>query len=114
MKTAMVVSLDELVIRDLRWGLEDEGFAVLLSPTLEDLFVKPNQPAPSLIIVDADALPDHQWKARKLLHWFRHRSPVIVLSTESSKGLEDECDGWVPKTANQRDLERRIKAYISR
>jgi hypothetical protein len=62
-----------------------------------------------LMIVDADATPEHQWTTQKLLRWFRHRSSVLLLSTEASKKLEDACDSWLPKTAYRRDLCSYIK-----
>jgi hypothetical protein len=56
------------------------------------------------VIVDEDATPDEWWQTRKILAWFHHRSPVLLLSSGGCQEMEEECDRCFPKTAYQDKL----------
>ena len=104
MDKILLISSNQQLVRDLTWRLQDAGFIVVLSTSLEESFLEVDPTVPSLVIVDDDATPDEWWQTRKFLGWFHHRSPVLLLSNRGCEGMEEECDRCFPKTAYQEKL----------
>ena len=100
----LVISADELLMRDLRSRLEGAEFTVLFSSSLERSFLEVDSVVPFLVIVDDEATPDELWQATKFLAWFRRRSPVFLLSNDGFEGLKEEYDRCFPKADYQEAL----------
>jgi ActR/RegA family two-component response regulator len=93
----LAISPDESFLRCLRWNLEEAGYLVTLSGSLEESFFEADQSEPYLVIVDAEAISNQVWRAQKLLGWFHHRSPVLLLTSGNSPVPEQACDYCLPK-----------------
>jgi DNA-binding response OmpR family regulator len=93
----LAISPDEPFLRSLRWCLEEAGYLVTLSGSLEESFFEADQSEPYLVIVDAEAICNQLWRAQKLLGWFHHRSPVLLLTTGNSPVPAQTCDFSLPK-----------------
>jgi len=110
MDKVLLISSNSQLVRGLKWKLEDAGFLVLLSTSLEESFLEAGATVPFLVIVDDDATPDESWQTRKFLRWFHRRSPVLFLSNGGCEGLEQECDHCFPKPASKEKLLSYIQA----
>ena len=111
MDKILLISPNSQLVRSLRWKLEDSGFLVSVSTSLEESFLETGATAPFLVIVDDDATPDESWHTRKFLHWFHLRSPLLLLSNGGCEGLEKECDQCFPKTESKNALLSRIQDW---
>ncbi len=99
MRKILVISPDKLFLRALRWTLEEAGYLTVLSDSLEQSFFEADQTDPHLVIIDSAALTSQPWQLQKFLSWFRHRSPVLLLTSEQAPTPEFSCDGFLPKRA---------------
>jgi len=106
MDKILLISPNSQLVRGLKWKLEDAGFVVSISTSLEDSFLEVGATVPFLVIVDDAAAPDESWQTRKFLRWFHRRSPLLLLSNGGSEGLEKECDQCFPKTGSKTLLSR--------
>jgi len=113
MDKVLLISPNSQLVRGLKWKLEDAGFVVLLSTSLEESFLEAGATVPFLVIVDDDATPDEYWQTRKFLHWFHHRSPLLLLSNGECEGLEKEYDQCFPKTGSNKTLLSRIQDWVA-
>jgi len=105
----LAISPDKPFLRSLRWNLEGAGYLVVLSDSLEECFLEPEQCDAFLVIVDTDAIRDHLWESEKLLKWFHHRSPVLLLTTGHSPQVEFDC--CLPKDVETDQLLSQIKQF---
>jgi DNA-binding response OmpR family regulator len=113
MDNILLISPKSQLVRGLKWKLEDAGFVVLLSTSLEESFLEAGATVPFLVIVDDDATPKEPWQTRKFLRWFHRRSPVLLLSNGECEGLEKECDQCFPKTGSNKTLLSRIQDWVA-
>lgn len=104
MDKILLISPNAQLVRDLKWKLEDAGFLVSLSTSLEESFLEAGAPLPFLVIVDDDATPDELSHTRKFLGWFHRRCPVLLLSNGGCEGIEKECDHCILKTESKKKL----------
>lgn len=112
MDKILLISPNSQLVRGLKWRLEDAGFLVSVSASLEESFLEAGAPVPFLVIVDDDATPDELSHTRKFLGWFHRRSPVLLLSNGRSEGIEEECDHCLPKTECKKKLISYIKDWV--
>lgn len=112
MKAILLISSNGLLVRGLRWKLEDMRFVVLLSPSLEQAFLEVTPVIPSLVIVDTNATTEEVWQTRKILQWFHNRSPLLLLSESSCEGLEEVYDLCLPKTASMESVLSYIRELV--
>ncbi len=108
MDKILLISPDSQLVRGLKWKLEDAGFLVSVSTSLEESFLEAGAPVPFLVIVDDDATPDELSHTRKFLDWFHRRSPVLLLSNGGCAGMEKECDHCLLKT----ECKEKLISYI--
>ncbi|MDA2929267.1 hypothetical protein MYX84_04850 [Acidobacteria bacterium AH-259-O06] len=113
MRRILVISSNEVLLRDLRWRLEDAGYIVSFSPSLEETFLEAGQTEPFMVIVDAEAIPDELGQAQKILRWFHRRSPVLLLSNNRCTRLERECDRCLPRAVEKEKLLSCIRELLS-
>ena len=113
MDKILLISPNSQLVRGLKWKLEDAGFVVSLSTSLEESFLEAGATVPSLVIVDDDATPDESWQTRKFLRWFHRRSPVLLLSNGGREGLKQECDRCLPKTGSNKTLLSHIQDWVA-
>jgi DNA-binding response OmpR family regulator len=103
--TILVISRNSLLTRTLKWSLEDAGFLVLLSPSVENSFLDAAQNDPVLVIVDADSTRSEKlWQTKKYLHWFHRRCPVLLLTDDDFSDLKGTCDCCLPMKAGKDQL----------
>ncbi len=112
MDKILLISPNSQLVRGLKWKLEDSGFLVSVSNSLEESFLEAGSEVPSLVIVDDDATPDETWHTRKFLRWFHRRSPVLLLSNGGCEGMGKECDQCFPKTGSDNALLSRIEDWV--
>ena len=112
MDKILLISPNSQLVRGLTWNLEDAGFLVSVSTSLEESFLETGTTAPFLVIVDDDATPGESWKTRQFLRWFRLRSPLLLLSNGGCTGLEKECNQCFPKTGPKNELLSRIQDWV--
>ncbi len=108
MDKILLISTDQQLVRGLKWKLEDAGFLVSVSASLEESFLEAGAPVPFLVIVDDDATPDELSNTRKYLRWFHRRSPLLLLANGGCEGMEKECDHCLPKT----EYEKKLISYL--
>ena len=108
MDKILLISADQQLVRGLKWKLEDAGFLVSVSASLEASFLEAGAPVPFLVIVDDDATPDELSHTRKFLRWFHRRSPLLLLANGGCEGMEKECDHCLPK----KEYEKKLISYI--
>jgi len=107
----LAISPDKSFLRTLRWNLEGAGYFVVLSDSLEECFLQPDQCDAFLVIVDTEALRDQAWESEKLLRWFHHRSPVLLLTTGQAPQVEIPSDCCLPKNVETEMLLSQIKRF---
>ncbi len=112
MDKILLISTNSQLVRGLKWKLEDAGFLVSVSTSLEESFLEAGAPVPSLVIVDDDATPDELSDTRKFLHWFHRRSPVLLLANGRCEELEEECDHCLPKMEHKKKLISCIQDWV--
>ncbi len=112
MDKILLISPNSQLVRGLTWKLEDAGFLVSVSTSLEESFLETGTTAPFLVIVDDDATPDESWQTRKFLRWFHLRSPLLLLSNGGCEDLEKEFDQCFPKTESKNALLSRIQDWV--
>jgi DNA-binding response OmpR family regulator len=105
----LAISPDEIFLRAIRWCLEGAGYVVLLSDSLEDSFLELDQSEPFLVIVDTDALEGQYCECQKFLNWFRHRSPVLLMTSRAPEAETFKCDCLLPKDVSTVQLLSCIK-----
>lgn len=110
----MLISPNSQLVRGLKWKLEDAGYLVSVSNSLEESFLEAGATVPFLVIVDDDATPDETWHTRKFLRWFHRRSPVLLLSNAGCEGMEEECDRCLPKEEYKKELISHIEDWVVR
>ncbi len=108
MDKILLISADQQLVRGLKWKLEDAGFLVSVSASLEESFLEAGAPVPFLVIVDDEATPDELSHTRKFLRWFHRRSPVLLLSNGGCAGMEEDCDHCLQKT----ECKKKVISYI--
>ena len=112
MDKILLISPNSQLVRGLKWKLEDAGFLVSVSNSLEESFLETGATVPSLVIVDDDATPDETWHTRKFLRWFHRRSPVLLLSNGGCEGMGKECDHCLPKKESDKQLISCIQDWV--
>jgi DNA-binding response OmpR family regulator len=112
MDKILLISPNSQLVRGLKWKLEDAGFVVSVSHSLEESFLETGAAVPLLVIVDDDATPDETLHTKKFLHWFHRRSPVLLLSSGGCEGLEEECDHCLPKQDYKEELISCIQDWV--
>ncbi len=112
MDKILLISPNSQLVRGLKWKLEDAGFLVAVSNSLEESFLETGATVPSLVIVDDDATPDENWHTRKFLRWFHRRSPVLLLSNGGCEGMGRECDHCLPKKEDNKKLISCIQDWV--
>lgn len=112
MDKILLISPNSQLVRGLKWKLEDAGFLVSVSNSLEESFLETGAAVPLLVIVDDDATPDETLHTRKFLRWFHRRSPVLLLSNSGCEGMEEECDHCLPKQEYKDELISCIKDWV--
>ncbi len=113
MNKILLISPNSQLVRSLKWKLEDAGFLVSVSTSLEESFLEAGAPVPFLVIVDDDATPDELSHTRKFLGWFHRRSPVLLLSNGGCEGMEQECDHCLPKAEYKKKLISYIQDWVA-
>ncbi len=113
MDKILLISPNSQLVRGLKWKLEDAGFLVSVSTSLEESFLEAGTPVPFLVIVDDDAAPDELSHTRKFLRWFQRRSPVLLLSNGGCEGMEKECYHCLPKTKYKKKLISHIQDWVA-
>ncbi len=108
MDKILLISPNSQLVRSLKWKLEDAGFLVSVSTSLEESFLEAGAPVPFLVIVDDDATSAELSHTRKFLAWFHRRSPVLLLSNGGCEGMEKECDHCLLKT----ECKKKLISYI--
>ena len=104
MSGILLISPDEQVLRRLRGVLQESGFEVSLSTSLEESFLETNPREPFLVLLDREALPEESWETQKILHWFRNRSPVWLLSQDDCLEVEEDYQRCLPTTVEKKTL----------
>ena len=112
MDKILLISPNSQLVRGLKWKLEDSGFLVSVSNSLEESFLETGAAVPSLVIVDDDATPDESSHTRKFLRWFHSRSPVLLLSNGGCEGMGKECDHCLPKKEYEKELISCIQDWV--
>ncbi|MEE8350165.1 MAG: hypothetical protein V3R94_11370 [Acidobacteriota bacterium] len=106
----LVISRDSSLTRTLKWTLEDAGFVVLLSLSVETSFLDEVQNEPIVVIVDADSTNSEKlWQTTQYLSWFHRRCPILLLTDRHCEELEENCDYCLPKTVRKDQLLSCIK-----
>ena len=101
MREVLIISDNEEMSRWMRWCLEDMGFAVRRSRSLENSFLEAHG-SPFLVIVDSDAIDEESWRAKEYLAWFHRRSPVLLLANpDAYDQLQEECDRCLPRAVGR-------------
>jgi hypothetical protein len=108
MDKILLISPNSQLVRGLKWKLEDAGFLVSVSTSLEESFLETGATVPFLVIVDDDATPDELSHTRKFLRWFHRRSPVLLLSNGGCARMEEDCDHCLQKT----ECKKKLISYI--
>ncbi len=104
LRQILVISPDKNLLRAMRWNLQDAGFHVVSSSSLEDSFLAGPSAAPFLVIVDAEAASGELWLAADFLGWFHRRCPVFLLANEPLVELEGQCDRRFPRGVPREEL----------
>lgn len=112
MDKILLISPNSQLVRGLKWKLEDAGFLVSVSNSLEESFLETGAAVPCLVIVDDDATPDDTLHTRKFLRWFHRRSPVLLLSNGGCEGMGQECDHCLPKQEYKEQLISCIQDWV--
>ncbi len=101
MREVLIISDNDDLSRWMRWSLEDLGFAVRLSRSLENSFLEAHG-SPFMVIVDSEAIPEECWQAKEYLAWFHRRSPVLLLANpDGCEQLQEECDRCLPQAVGR-------------
>jgi len=110
-KSVLLISPDEQFTRGVRWKLEDDGFQVMTSPSLEESFLSNSGSEVAAVIVDVEALdPESYWQARQQLDWFRRSCTVLLSGEEKCESLEESSDGFISKAVSKENLLERLRA----
>jgi len=108
-RNILAISPDESFLRALRWCLEGAGYVVLLSNSLEDSFLEVDQSQPFLVIVDTEAIKKNSCECEKFLGWFHRRSPILLMTGDTSPAVKSHCDYCLPKNCSTVQLLSCIK-----
>lgn len=97
LREVLIISRNEDMTRWMQWSLEDLGFAVELSSSLEQSFFGAHS-TPFMVVVDADVISEDDGHAKQYLAWLHRRSPILlVANSESCDQLREECDLCLPQ-----------------
>ncbi len=101
MHPILIIGSDKQLVRGLKWKLEDAGFVVSVSQSLEETFFQVTQPDVSLIIIEEKcALSGNYSQTQALLNWFRRHYPLLLL-------CQDECGNFVCQSCCFRQAKER-------
>ena len=115
----LVVEDERAVARGLEYGLQSEGFAVLLAETGERALDLARTKDPHLILLDL-RLPDMSgFDVCRQLRTEGRRMPILMLTARDEEldkvlGLELGADDYVVKPYSLRELLSRIRALLRR
>ena len=120
MKTVLLVEDNDMNARLIKFVLERDGFAVLLSATGEEGIRIATETAPDIILMDVH-LPgmDGLEAAHRLKQAdATSRIPVIALTANVMEGDKERviaagCDGYIAKPVNTRELAGAITGYLN-
>lgn len=115
----LIVEDEPAVARGLQYGLQSEGFDVLLADTGQRALDLTEQRSPHLIVLDV-RLPDISgFDVCRRLRAMGKRQPILMLTardeeTDKVLGLELGADDYVVKPHSLRELISRIRALLRR
>ncbi|MEZ4709873.1 MAG: response regulator transcription factor [Caldilineaceae bacterium] len=115
----LIVEDEPAVARGLQYGLQSEGFDVLLAHSGESGLALVEQQTPHLIVLDI-RLPDISgFDLCRRLRGAGKRQPIIMLTARDEEmdkvlGLELGADDYVVKPHSLRELTSRIRALLRR
>ncbi|MCU0521003.1 MAG: response regulator transcription factor [Anaerolineae bacterium] len=117
--TILIVEDERAVARGLQYGLEREGFAVLLAETGSQALSLVERRSPELILLDI-RLPDISgFDVCRRLRASGHRMPVLMLTALDEEldrvlGLELGADDYIVKPYSLREVVSRVRAQLRR
>lgn len=100
-RNILVISPDEPFLRKISRVLEQAGYAVLLSSSLEDSFFDSDPADLFLVIIDPPALAEKAEHAQKLVKWFHRGSTILLLTNQPPEYEYDHC---LPKNMDENTL----------
>ena len=118
MKKILLVEDNEIIIKGLKYSLEQEGFEITPAKSVYDAKIKLENNKYNLIILDV-MLPDgNGFELCKYIKE-REKTPVIFLTAKDEeqdvvKGLELEAEDYIIKPFRTRELILRINNILKR
>ena len=118
MKKILLVEDNEIIIKGLKYSLEQEGFEITPAKSVYDAKIKLENNKYNLIILDV-MLPDgNGFELCKYIKE-REKTPVIFLTAKDEeqdvvKGLELEAEDYIIKPFRTRELVLRINNILKR
>jgi len=120
-KKILIVDDEVDLVKTIRFSLEAEGYAVLVSYNGEDALNQARKETPDLILLDIMLPKLDGYKVSRLLKFderYKH-IPILMLTAKTQEkdkllGKETGADEYIIKPFDMNELVEKIKAYLNK
>jgi DNA-binding response OmpR family regulator len=114
----LVVDDERLIVDSVKYGLQKEGYAIVVAYDGEQALAKAREEKPDLVLLDVQLPKKDGWAVCRAIRE-ESRAPIIMLTARGEEadkvlGLELGADDYLVKPFSLRELLARVRAALRR